>query len=257
MFFYLSKILVFFTSPFNLIVLLTALSFLLKVRKWRRVTRRAAVVLFFVFTIGVIQNEILLWWEVPAIPVSEISDDYEVGIVLGGTTDTEREPFDRLYFNKGAERVTQALQLYKEGKIGKILFTGGKSRLFEDREKDNTPIRDFFIMAGVRPEDIIIENMSRNTHENAKLTRQVLDELGMADKKHILFTSAFHMRRAEACFKKEGIDVLGFSTDFYTQLPQYRFSIGMFIPSVRVLDNWDFLIKELIGYVAYGVAGYI
>ncbi len=257
MFFYLSKILVFLTSPFNVIVIVTTLSFLLKAKKWRKRVRRLAVILFLIFTIGVIQNELLLIWEVPAVPLSDIGDDYEVGIVLGGTTDTERPPFDRLYFNKGAERVTQALQLYKEGKIRKILFTGGKARLFEDREKDNAPIRNFLIMAGVKPEDIIIENMSRNTHENAVLTKQLLDQLELAGKKYILFTSAFHMRRAEACFRKEGMDVLGFSTDFYTQLPQYRFSFGMFVPSAKILDNWDFLTKELIGYVVYAMVGYI
>ncbi len=257
MFFYLSKILVFLTSPFNLIVIFMALSLILKAARWRRWLRRTAVMLFLVFTIGVIQNEFLLIWEVPAIPLSEIKGVYEVGIVLGGTTDTERAPFDRLYFTKGAERVTQALQLYKEGKIQKILFTGGRSRLFEGREKDNRPVRDFLVMAGVRPGDIIIENRARNTHENAVLTRALLEKMGLMKGKHILLTSAFHMRRAEGCFKKEGIDVLGFSTDFYSQLPKYRFSAGMFVPSVRVLDNWNFLIKEIIGYIVYDFVGYL
>lgn len=257
MFFYLSKILVFFTSPFNLIIILMVLSYMLRAGKWRRWMRIAAVTLFFIFTNGIIFNETLLLWEVPAISIEKLDDNYEVGIVLGGTTETERRPFDRLYFTKGAERITQALRLYKEGKIRKILFTGGKGRLFEDREIDNSPILNFFVMAGVNPADIIIENRSRNTHENAELTKKILKKMGLEGEKHILFTSAFHMRRAKACFRKEGIDVLGFSTDFYSQLPKDRFAFRQFIPSVRVLYNWDFLIKEFIGYTVYHTVGYI
>ncbi len=256
MFFYLSKIFVFFTQPFNLIVILMVLSYLFRPRIWRRRLRTGAIILFLVFTNGIIFNEALLLWEVPAVLIDEVPYGCEVGIVLGGTTDTERAPFDRLYFSHGAERVTHALRLYKEGKIRKILFTGGKSRLFEDREKDNAPIRNFFIMAGVKAEDIIIENRSRNTHENAVLTKEVLRKLGLADKKHILLTSAFHLRRAEGCFIKENIDVLGFSTNFYSALPKDRFAFFQFIPSVRVLNDWNFLIKEFIGYIVYRAVGY-
>lgn len=256
MFFYLSKILVFFTQPFNLIVILIVLSFWSRLRKWSRGLRIASLVLFLVFTNGIILNEALLLWEVPAVPIDELPDGCEVGIVLGGTADTERAPFDRLYFTPGAERITHALRLYKEGKIKKILFTGGKSRLFEEREKDNTPIRNFFVMAGVNPGDIIIENQSRNTHENAVLTKKLLKSIGLADKKHILLTSAFHLRRSEACFRKEGIDVFGFSANFYSALPKDRFAFSQFIPSVAVLNNWNFLIKELIGYVVYRMVGY-
>ena len=202
-------------------------------------------------------NEVLLKWEVPAVPIEEIQGTYEVGIVLGGTADTERAPFDRLYFSKGAERITQAVTLYKAGKIRKILFTGGNAELFEDPEKDNTPIFQYYLSCGVDPDDIIIENRSRNTHENAVLTKEMLVENNLLDQKHVLLTSAFHMRRAAACYRKEGIDVLEFSTDFYTALPDNRYDFSQFLPSAPVLGNWEFLIKEFVGYIAYWLADYI
>ena len=256
MFFILSKVLVFFIKPFNLIVLFLLASFIFKSRIWRRRLRVVALVMFLFFTNGFIFDQLLLLWERPAVPIADLKGQYDLGIVLGGTTDTEREPKDRLFFFKGAERVTHALRLYKAGKIKRILFTGGNSKLFEDPEKDNIPIYNFYVMCGVRPQDIIIENKSRNTHENALYVKQMLDKESL-HQRHILITSAFHIRRAEACFRKAGVDVTAFPTDFYTSLPKDRYSVNGFIPSVNVLGNWDFFIKELVGYVAYWFAGYI
>jgi len=204
----------------------------------------------------VIFNECLRLWEKPAIPISELDDDYQMAVVLGGTTDIDRQPSDRLFFYKGADRVTHALNLYHSGKVKKILFTGGNARLFEDANRDNSPIFDFYVMCGVDPEDIIIESSSRNTRENAFNVKDLL-EANTENGKVILITSAFHMRRAEGCFKKVGIDVTGFSTDFYTVLPKDRFGFDGFLPSPDVFSGWNFLIKEWIGYVAYWLFGYI
>lgn len=195
-------------------------------------------------------------WEKPAITLNELGDDYELAVVLGGTTDVDREPNDRLFFHKGADRVTHALNLYHSGKVKKILFTGGNARLLEDPDRDNSPIYDFYVMCGVAPDDIIIESSSRNTRENAFYVKDLVAE-NAKHGKVILITSAFHMRRAEGCFRKVGIDVTGFSTDFHSALPKDRFGFDGIVPSPAVLDSWNFLIKEWIGYIVYWIAGYI
>lgn len=195
-------------------------------------------------------------WEKPAIPLSELDNDYEVAVVLGGTTNVDREPKDRLFFHRSGERVTHALNLYHTGKVKKILFTGGNAGLLEDPERDNSPIFDFYVMCGVAPEDIIIESSSRNTRENAFLARDMILQ-NANNGKVILITSAFHMRRAEGCFRKVGINVTGFSTDFYSVLPKDRFGFDRLLPSPTVLDGWSFLIKEWVGYIVYWMMGYL
>ena len=256
MFFVLSKLLGYFIKPFNLILIFLLVSFLIKNKEWKKRIRWISLALFLVFSNKIIFNECLLLWEKPAISISELDDDYDLAVVLGGTTDVDREPNDRLFFHKGADRVTHALNLYHTGKVKKVLFTGGNARLFENPDRDNSPIFDFYVMCGVAPEDIIIESSSRNTRENAFFVKDLV-EMNAKKGKVILITSAFHMRRAEGCFRKVGIDVTGFSTDFNTALPKDRFDVDGFIPSPGVLSSWDFLIKEWIGYVAYWMAGYI
>ena len=218
--------------------------------------RVASVILFLVFTNGFVFNECLMLWEKPAIPIAELDDDYELAVVLGGTTDVDREPKDRLFFHKGADRLTHALNLYHAGKVKKILFSGGNARLFEDPERDNSPIYDFYVMCGVDPDDIIIENASRNTRENAFFVKDLV-ESNATDGKVILITSAFHMRRAEGCFRKVGINVTGFSTDFNTLLPNDRYGFDSIIPSPGVFGGWNTLIKEWVGYIVYWMVGYV
>ncbi len=256
MFFVLSKILGYFIKPFNLILIFLIASWFFKNKNWRRKFQWISVGLFLFFSNGIILNECLLLWEKPTIAIRELDNDYDLAVVLGGTTDVDREPNDRLFFHKGADRVTHALNLYHAGKVKKILFTGGNARLFEDPNRDNSPIFDFYVMCGVAPEDIIIESASRNTRENAFYVKDLVNTNSKKGKV-ILITSAFHMRRAEGCFRKVGIDVTGFSTDFYSALPKDRFGLDGIIPSPSVLANWNFLIKEWIGYIGYWFAGYI
>lgn len=256
MFFILSKLLGYFIKPFNYIFIFLLLSFLIKNKKWRKKLRWISLVLFLVFTNGILFNECLLAWEKPAILIEELDDDYDLVVVLGGTTDVDREPKDRLFFHRGADRVTHALNLYHSGKVKKILVTGGNPRLFEDPSRDNSPIFDFYVMCGVAPEDIIIENSSRNTRENAFYVKSLV-QTNAKNGKIILITSAFHMRRAEGCFKKVGINVTGFSTDFNSALPKDRFAMERLIPSLNTLTSWEFLIKEWVGYVVYRIVGYI
>lgn len=256
MFFVLSKILGYFIKPFNLILIFLLVSFFIKDIKWKKRFRWISLGVFLFFSNGIIFNECLLLWEKPAMLIRELEDNNDLAVVLGGTTDVDREPIDRLFFHKGAERITHALNLYHAGKVKKILFTGGNARLFEDPERDNSPIYDFYIMCGVSPDDILIESSSRNTRENALFVKNMIEKNSLSEKV-ILITSAFHMRRAEGCFRKVGIDVTGFSSDFYTALPKDRFGADGFIPSPSVLSDWNFLIKEWIGYIAYWIAGYI
>jgi len=251
-----SKVFGFFIQPFNVIMVLALLSALVKNRTWAKRLRWSTVILFLIFSNGIIFNECLLLWEKPAIPLSDLHGEYAYAIVLGGTVDMDREPKDRLFFHKGADRITHAINLYKAGKVKKIVFTGGNPRLFEDPTRDNSPLRDFYIMCGVAPEDIIIESSSRNTRENALLVKEMLEKEHIGDRV-ILVTSGYHMRRSEACFRKVGLDVTGFSTDFYSALPKDRFGVMGFVPSPQVLTNWNFLIKEWIGYIGYKLAGYV
>jgi hypothetical protein len=59
-----------------------------------------------------------------------------------------------------------------------------------------------------------------------------------------------------ACYKKAGLPMDSFTTDFYG-LPDKPFFFSFFIPSIQGFVLWEKLFKEWTGFVAYKIAGYI
>jgi uncharacterized SAM-binding protein YcdF (DUF218 family) len=255
MFFYISKIMTFLLMPYTQMCLWFILAIALKKRSLKKGFLWLGIVYLFLFSNRFIINEVLLLWEVPPTPYEHLIDDYEVGIVLGGVTNTEKEPRDRVYFFKGADRVVHACQLYKLGKINKILVSGGSSKLINNIYKEADNLYDFLVMCDVNPDDIILENRARNTYENAIYSSELL-KTGFPGKRHLVITSAFHLRRSLLCFKKQNVDADGFSTDFYSHERSFGLD-QLLIPDPSAFKDWQMIIHELFGLISYKVTGYI
>lgn len=193
-------------------------------------------------------------WEIPAIKESDIKVGYDVGIVLGGMLSYDSQ-LDRLQFSKGADRIMQAIQLYKDGDIDKILITSGSGSITYSDIKEAPLIKRFLRTLEIPDEDILIESESKNTHENALFSKPILDKEA-PEGRYLLITSAFHMRRGVGCFNKVGIQITPFSTDRYTGGPR-RWAIDfLLIPNVDAFQTWNVLIHEITGYLVYKIAGY-
>lgn len=257
MFFVLSKILLFLIKPLNWVVFLLLGSWIIKNPRWKKSLFVAGMIFLLFFTNGFISNQLLKWWEIEPVPISNLAQ-YQTGIVLTGVTDSNIKPRDRVYFHKGADRVTHALQLYKMGKIEKILISGGNSEVIkeEDDIQDADNIIGFYLMAGVPKNDILIENQARNTRESALLCKQILQKY-YPQGKHLLITSAFHQRRAKPCYDKVGLKVDAFACDFHTGRADEFNPFAAILPSAGALGQWSILLKEWTGIIAYKVMGYI
>ena len=247
----------FLIQPLNWIVGLLLVSWLVKNHAWRKRLFVTGMVMLLFFTNGLISNTLLKAWEVEPTPIAELPH-YKAGIILTGITDREMKPRDRVYFHKGADRVTHALHLYRVGKIDKIVISGGNSEVIPEdddvAEADN--IVGFFTMAGVPYEDILIDNQARNTHESAVNCKRMLEQK-FPGARHLVITSAFHMRRAKPCYDKVGLDVDGFSCDFNTGRGEEFNLFGAILPSSGAIHQWNILLKEWVGIVAYKLRGYI
>jgi len=255
MFFTLSKILNYFTMPLVIVSVLFIISFILKNSKWKRKFFVFGLVLLLLFTNEFVANELVNVWEIAPTPFKEISKQYKYGIILSGVTRSAMKPSDRVYFQRGADRVIHSLQLYKLGIIDKILISGGSGQLIDSGHREADQIATVLIMMGVDSEDILTENNSRNTHESSLEVKSLLSSKAKPED-CLLVTSAFHMRRSRACFAKVGWPVDTFSTDFLYH--QRKFSIDvLIIPKIDGLNIWNTLIKEWVGCAAYWVAGYI
>jgi uncharacterized SAM-binding protein YcdF (DUF218 family) len=89
----------------------------------------------------------------------------------------------------------------------KIMISGGSGRLIGEVEPEANKFMKAMVMMGVSAEDIFIENDTRNTYESAARVKPMLDSLNFRAENCLLITSAFHMRRTLACYRKVGLNM--------------------------------------------------
>lgn len=256
MFFILSKTLDFLLSPLIWVLAILLYAFICKrPASTKRKIYLTGLILLLFFTNSFIVNEAFLAWEGKPVSLNEVKN-YEIGIVLTGVASNRTGVSDRVFFGKGADRVLHTVQLYKSGKIKRILISGGSSTVLAKTIPEAGQLKKVFMYCGVPEKDILIENSSRNTNESAWYSKRLIDSLNINnDEELLLITSAFHIPRSLGCFSKAGVNVKSYSVDFYSRDRDFELE-GLLLPSEYALEQWSVLIHELCGYLMYRVMGY-
>ncbi|WP_188465240.1 ElyC/SanA/YdcF family protein [Marivirga lumbricoides] len=252
MFFILSKTLSYLFLPTTIIGLCWLTYFLFRRKKWSKYAAITGFLLFIIFTNDFLANSLLKHWEKDPLPMKEIEDkNYTYGVLLTGMTNTQKLPDDRVYFHQNADRLLQAMMLFKQGIIDTLYISGGGATALRSDLQEAKVILNYLKSINFPLNRVKIEIESRNTVESAQLASNYISN----NYPILLITSASHMPRASACFEKEGYEVVRFPTVFLTV--DDTISPAMFIPSIDALKKWHILFKEWMGYSAYKLAGYI
>ena len=255
MFFVLSKTLSYLTQPIIIIIALLLASWIVRNVQWKKWLFRSGIILLLFFSNEFIANEMMMMWEVKPTAFRDIHKTYSWGIILTGVTKSDFDPADRVYFQKGADRVTHSVQLYKLGIVKKLLVSGGSGLMSTRRRQEADEMADALLLMGVPKEDILIENKSRNTHESAEEVKKILEKITTPDS-CLLITSGYHIRRSKACFSKVGWGTDTFSTDFTTHRRVLTLDV-LLVPKLDAIGMWSTAIREWVGFIAYWVVGYI
>jgi uncharacterized SAM-binding protein YcdF (DUF218 family) len=145
------------------------------------------LVLFFVFIAG----QIYFYDE------SSENQTADAAIVLGAAVWGERlSPVFQ-------ERVNHAVNLYRAGRVKKIIFTGGQGNA--DEETEAAAARQFAIASGVPAEDILTEDKSTSTYENLALAKPITNANGI--KTVLLVSDPLHLKRSVEIAKSLNYDV--------------------------------------------------
>ena len=256
MFFYASQLFSFLAMPLTIILVLLIAGFLVKPGSWKKRLTGSGILLLLIFTNNALSTLVINAWEPTFKPIVSLPI-YDIGIVLTGVTNINKTADDRTFFDKGADRATHAVQLYKEGKLKRILITGGQGFQPKNNQKEAILLANFMVTAGVPESDLILEDESKNTRENAMFTKRTLEGRGEnLDQRFLLITSAFHMKRAEGCFRKVGLTVDTYPVDYYGNDNPVNIR-NLIQPSPNSLLLWHKLTKEWIGLLVYRIMGYV
>jgi len=145
-----------------------------------------------------------------------------------------------------AERLIEFAVLVKRYPNAKAVYSTGSGSLMRQDIKEADVVGPLMKKLGLDPSKIIFENQSRNTHENAILSKELAKpEPGET---WVLITSAFHMPRSVGVFRKAGWTIIPYPVDYY--LKGNTPDILNFNPG-GALGRFSTALHEWIGLLVY------
>ncbi len=256
MFFYASKILWFFATPSNLLVVLTLLGALLasgaRTRRFGRALAIAGAASLLILGISPAASWLMRPLETRFPPVTDQARPVAGFIVLGGALAPDNSTaLGQPVLNEAGERIVAALDLARRFPGARIVLPGGSGRLVPEDFTEADVTARFLEERGVARERIVVENRSRTTAENAAFTRQLVAP--QPGERWLLVTSAWHMPRSVAVFRHEGFPVEAYPVDFRTVGGA---ELGRPFGTVSEgLRRFDVAAKEWIGLAGYRLSG--
>jgi uncharacterized SAM-binding protein YcdF (DUF218 family) len=254
MFFLLSKLLGFIISPIVWVFGLLIYSFFTKIDTRARKLRITAIAILYLCCNSFLVDELFRAYE-PVTPDYDLmKTHYDGAIVLGGIGEVDMR-LKKINFTYSADRLFQTLQLYKTGRIDKIIYTGGSGSIEFPEKKEGIYVQKYLRQIQIPDSAVIMESESRNTYENAIFTKKLIGD-SMANAKLLLVTSAYHMPRALAVFKKAGYtNITPYITNKMSGVRRFTFD-HLLIPNIDAAFNLQFLLHEWVGFIMYKIKGY-
>lgn len=176
----------------------------------------------------------------------------EAIVVLGGNTANNRqnwfEPYDPA---TASSRVDTAALLYQTQRAPYIVLSGAA---LDGSISEAEMMARILEKKGIPDQAIILEKNSYTTYENAVYSHRTLDKYKM--NRVLLVTSALHMPRAMAVFRKQGITAIAAPAPPQIVVPADP-SFSFWQPNARALSASRTIIKEYAGLVIYWLRGWI
>ena len=258
MFVFLSKLLAPLVYPLGMATVLWVIGGVLHLKGRRRTSRRCVLagIVITLFFSNFFVGEALL---------GSLEDDYapapvnsypvvDAIVVLGGMTSPPRPPQLQVEVGDAFDRLLHGMRLLRAGRAPTLVLTGGViTYLTGSGMSEAERLAELAVEYGVATEQLLLEDQSRNTHENGLFVARLLRE---RDWQHVLLvTSASHMRRSMGVFRRQGLDVIAAPTDF--AVVDKPFSPMQLMPDVEALRASSRAAKEYVGLLVYWLRDYI
>ncbi len=165
---------------------------------------------------------------------------YDAVIVLGGAVDgAPRVAGAAGSYNENVDRLIVAFHVLKSGQAKYAILSG---------HHEATVMKAQLVAWGIAEERLILEDDSLNTNENAIESVRLAKEHGLESL--LLITSAYHMLRAEECFRTRGVEVATLPVDYRVVAARNL------MPRAAFLKSTEDALREYGGRVVYRVLRY-
>ncbi|MFF0685653.1 YdcF family protein [Streptomyces albogriseolus] len=149
-----------------------------------------------------------------------------------------------------------AVDLYKRGLAPLLVFTGATSPTTRERMPRGEAVhyRERALELGVPSEAILVEPHARNTGENIRFSRKLLEESGVEVSSVLLISKPYEERRAYATARKlwPGVEVVSASTpmtfaEYVDSIGDARLVIDMLVGALQrlmIYPDQGFMIRQ-------------
>ncbi|MBS9720480.1 YdcF family protein [Tianweitania sp. BSSL-BM11] len=257
MFFIAAKIFWFLLQPINLIGILLLTTLCALILRWQRFGLATASLAFVILALAV-------WSSIGPFALRFLEDRFSrpdpapqtvAGIIMlgggmEGAINLKRGGYE---LNSGGDRLVETAVLARRYPQARIVLSGGNGSLVTEGEGDADSAPRLLEGLGLPRDRLMLENKSRDTFENAIFSRDLVQP--KKGETWLLVTSAFHMPRSMALFRKAGFDVVPWPVDYRTR--------GDEMPGLATDNPLDSLsattvaLREWIGLTAYWLTGRI
>ena len=178
-------------------------------------------------------------------------------VVLGGGVTPTRAGFPYPNLGGASDRIWHAARLYHAGRAPVIVASAGSVWGEDvwgepDRQTGAEAMRTVLVAWGVPHSAIIVEQNSRSTRENAVETARLAARRGF--ERLLLVTSVWHMRRAEAVFRRVGLPVVPAACDHGGAAASP--GLVLLLPTAAALGANSRFWREQLGLWAYRLRGW-
>jgi uncharacterized SAM-binding protein YcdF (DUF218 family) len=183
-------------------------------------------------------------------------------VVLGGALRSQAAPRPWIDVTDAGDRPIYGAQLYRQGKAPLVILSGGRIEWKGGGASESSDMAQLIKAMGVPATAILEDPTSLTTRENAVNVQKIMQERGI--RKILLVTSALHMPRSMAIFKKIGVDAIAAPTDFLISDQEIKepqstvqgFILNLF-PDSGNMERFTRALKEYFGMVIYGLRGWV
>ncbi|HEY9665921.1 MAG TPA: YdcF family protein [Coleofasciculaceae cyanobacterium] len=198
----------------------------LKTKPLQRILLKVAVMILItaIVTLGYLAVSIYFYNN------NQMPNQTDAAIVLGAEVwEEEPSPVFR-------ERINHAINLYKNNKVNKIIFTGGQGN--GKIQTEAVAAKNYAIRQGVLESDILTETQSRTTYQNLYYAKQVAPN--HRENHFFIVSDPLHMKRAMLMAKDLGLKA------YPSPTPTTRYK--------TLNSKFPFLLREIYFYIHYQVS---
>jgi uncharacterized SAM-binding protein YcdF (DUF218 family)/pterin-4a-carbinolamine dehydratase len=253
--FIFKKIIASFLYPLPLSLLISLLGLYLlwftAKQKTGKILVSVGVIILTLFSCSVISNKLLRPLErkydsfemrgSSSVSKTEDESTLKYVVVLGGghTSDSEF-PLMSQIGRSSLVRLIEGIRIYREYPGSKLIVSGG---IIFDPVPEAEVLARVAIETGVPESDIILESKSKDTKDQAKFIKPIV-----GNEPFVLVTSASHIPRSMALFKKLGMNPIP-SPIGHRVSEEQGFSSHSFFPGTVNLRKAELAIHEYLGLV--------